>query len=287
MKEESSQTVGEKIEETVKTAEETIRKPFVKKLARFGFYTKAFLFIVIGVLAAMVAIGQKGGELADPVGALSRIAQLDYGKVLLIIFIIGAIGHGSWNILRGVADVDGAGKNWKGIFMRSIAVGVGIFYFCLAWSASDLLIFDEISEQTGEIQKTLAMILLALPLGTILAFLIGLGIIGAGFSEAYSGITGKYQQNFRLFTLSGKERAFVTVLGILSFTARAVLLVLVGYFFVRAAVYYNPDQAEGFDKALAVLADTYYGKTLLFITSIGLICHGILSLYEARFRRIY
>ncbi|HSK71144.1 MAG TPA: hypothetical protein VK892_05580, partial [Pyrinomonadaceae bacterium] len=69
MSDETKQIVKEKIDETVKAAEETVRNPYVKTLARFGFYTKGFLFIVIGVLAAMVAIGQPGGELADPTGA--------------------------------------------------------------------------------------------------------------------------------------------------------------------------------------------------------------------------
>lgn len=286
MKEETAQTVGEKIEKTVEAAEEVVRKPWVKRLARLGFYTKGFLFILIGVLALMVAVERQGGELADPMGALEYIARLEYGKVILIIFIVGAIGHGAWNILRGVADVDNAGKNWQGIFIRSIAVGIGIFYIGLAWAAWDIVIFEEISGDSGKMQKTLVTILLALPLGAILTFLIGLGVVGAGINECYSGISGRYQKNFRLFTLSDNQRRFVTTLGVLSFTARALLLGLVGYFFISAAINYNPNEAAGLDVALAVLANTYYGKTILFITAVGLICHGILSLYEARFRRI-
>lgn len=286
MTEETAQTVGEKIEKTVEAAEEVVRKPWVKRLARLGFYTKGFLFIVIGALAVMVAVGQKGGELADPTGALERIAQLDFGKVLLIIFVVGAIGHGAWNILRGLADVDNAGKNWKGIIIRSIAVGVGLFYFGLALTAWQILIYEQLAEDAGKIQKTIVTILLALPLGAILTFLIGIATIGAGINECYSGISGRYKQNFRLFSLSDRQRHFVTALGVLSFTARALLLGLVGYFFISAAINYNPEEAAGLDVALAVLANTYYGKTILFITAVGLVCHGVLSLYEARFRRI-
>lgn len=286
MKEESTQTVGEKIEETVKAAEAVVQKPFVKKLARLGFYTKGFLFIVIGVLAVMVALGEKGGELADAAGAIARISKLNYGKFILIIFIVGASAHGAWNILRGIADIDNSGKNWWGIFVRSIAVGVGIFYLGLAWTAWSLIFTEQVAGGTGEIQKTILAILLALPLGAVLAFLIGLGIVGAGFHECYSGITGKYQNNFRLFALSKNKKRFVTILGVLSFTARALLLVLVGYFFISGAIHYNPDEAAGFDEALATLANTGYGKTLLFITAVGLVSHGVLSLYEARFRRL-
>ncbi|MGC2234860.1 MAG: DUF1206 domain-containing protein [Pyrinomonadaceae bacterium] len=287
MNDETKQLVSEKIEETIKAAEDTVRHPFTKKLARFGFYTKGFLFIVIGMLAVLVAIGQKGGELADPSGALTAIAEKPYGRILLIIFIVGAIGHGVWNILRGVADVDNAGTNFQGIFKRILAAGIGIFYLGLALTALNLIVTERIAHRNGEIPKTFAMILLALPLGAILMFLIGLGIVGGGIHEFYSGVTGKYKENFRLFTLAVRHLRTINVLGVLSFTARALILILMGYFFITAAINYNANDAAGMDGALAALARSYYGKTLLFITATGLICHGVLSLYEAKYRRIW
>lgn len=286
MNEETKQTVGEKIEQTVEAAEEIVRHPYVKKLAEFGFYTKGFLFTVIGVLAILVAVGDRSGKLADPTGALTYVAQFTYGKVLLIIFIVGAIGHGTWNILRGVADVDNAGNKWQGIVKRSIAVGVGLFYFFLAWTAWSIIVAVNAEVQNGTLQKTFTAILLALPLGAVLVFLIGLIVMGAGVSECYRGITGKFQEDFRLRELQGGKRKIVTILGALSFTARAVIFGLMGYFFIRAAIDSNPNEAMGIDGALRVLATSYYGKMLLFIAATGVICHGILSLYEARYRRI-
>lgn len=123
-------------------------------------------------------------------------------------------------------------------------------------------------------------------MGAILLFLIGLSTIGAGLHECYSGFSRKYQENFRLFSLGKGQLRLINFLGIMSFTARAAIFCLVGYFFIYAAITYNPDEAIGIDGALAILASTYYGKTLLFITAAGLMCHGVLSLYEARFRRI-
>ncbi|HEX8248591.1 MAG TPA: DUF1206 domain-containing protein [Pyrinomonadaceae bacterium] len=286
MKEETSPTVSEKIGETVKAAEEVVRHPYTKTLARFGFYTKGFLFIVIGILAVLVATGQRGGELADPSGALETIARARYGKWLLIIFIVGAIGHGLWNVLRGAADVDNAGGGWQGIVKRVIAAGVGIFYLGLAFTAWSIITTEQITDRNGEIPRTFAAILLALPLGASFMFLIGLGIVIGGIHECYSGVTGKYKENFKLFAAENSQRLIITVLGVLSFTARALLLGLVGYFFMTAAIRHDPNEAAGLDGALAALAQTYYGKTLLFITATGLICHGVLSLYEARYRRI-
>jgi Domain of Unknown Function (DUF1206) len=286
MKVETSQTVGEKIGETIKAAEEVVRHPYIKTLARFGFYTKGFLFIVIGILAVLVAIGDKGGELADPSGALETIARARFGKWVLIIFIVGAIGHGVWNVLRGAADVDNAGGGWQGIIKRIAAVGIGIFYIGLAYTAWSIVVAERIVERNGELPRTFAAILLALPLGASLMFLIGFGVVVAGVHECYSGVTGKYKENYKLFAAENSQRRIITALGVLSFTARALLLGLVGYFFMSAAISHNPNDAAGLDGALAALAQHVYGKSLLFTTATGLICHGVLSLYEARYRRI-
>jgi hypothetical protein len=282
----AKEIVSEKIEGTVEAAEEIVKHPLVKTLARFGFYTKGFLFIVIGILAILVAIGDRGGMLADPTGALATVAQFPLGKIILILFIVGAFGHGAWNILRGTADVDNAGKSWRGIATRSLAVGVGIFYLFLAWTAWDLFLMVHVTSENGAVQKTFVSILLAVPLGAILVAIIGIGVIGAGIHECYSGITGKYQENFKMYKLQGAKRIIVNLLGYFGFVARALIFALMGYFFISAALFYDAQIAVGIDGALLTLSQTYYGKTLLFVTATGLVCHGVLSLYEARYRRI-
>jgi len=286
MNDATKELVSEKIEQTVEAAEEIVRQPFIKRLAEFGFYTKGFLFIVIGVLAILVAMGDRSGKLADPTGALTLIAQFTYGKILLVIFIAGAFGHGAWNILRGVADVDNAGKNFQGISKRVIAVSVGFFYFFLAWTAWSIILTNQVMVENGTVQKTMTGIILALPLGAVLVFLIGLIVIGAGVSECYRGVTGKFQEDFRVREMQGGKRKVVTVLGALSFTARAVIFGLMGYFFITAAIESDPNAAMGIDGALRTLGQSSYGKILLFVAATGVICHGVLSLYEARYRRI-
>ena len=282
----TKELVTEKIEQTVEKAEEIVRHPYIKKLSQLGFYTKGFLFIVIGILAIMVAIGEKGGQLADPTGALSRVAQASYGKVILLIFIAGAFGHGAWNVLRGVADVDNAGNNFQGILKRIIAAGVGIFYFFLAWTAWSIVLTANVAVANGTVQRTFTTIVLALPFGAILIGLIGFIIIGAGVNECYSGFTGKFQENFKQYKLEGNSRNIITFLGFMSFLTRALIFALIGWFLISAAIKSNPNEAIGMDGALLTLAQSYYGQILLFIASAGLICQGVLSLYEAKYRRI-
>lgn len=286
MTDETKENLSQAIDETVEAAEDIVRHPLTKTLARLGFYTKGFLFIVIGILAILVAVGSKSGELAAPSGALTEVARVPYGKVILIIFIVGGVGHGIWNILRGVADVDDAGGGWQGIGKRIIPVGIGIFYLILAWTAWSIIAAARISQPEQAIQKTLTAVLLTLPFGAVLVGIIGFSVIGAGIHQCYSGISGKYQENFRLCEVENRQQRIITILGIFSFTAQALIFGLIGYFFVWAAIAFNPNEAIGMDGALLKLAQSYWGKTLLFITAAGLVCTGILSIYEAKYRRL-
>ena len=274
------------IEEAVELAENTVRHPYTKTLARLGFYTKGFLFTVIGILAILVAVGVKSGELTTPDGALKAIAQISFGKIVLIIFTVGAVCHGIWNVLRGIADIDGAGGGWQGIIKRIIPAGIGAFYLMLAWTAWDLIVRVNSSGTNEAIQKTFTAILLSLPFGAIIVGLIGLIVVGAGIHELYSGISGKYLAAFRLGLIKNDHRKIISALGFFSFTARALIFVLMGYYFFLAAIDYNPNEAIGMDGALLTLAQSYFGKSLLFITAVGLICNGILSFYEAKYRHI-
>ena len=286
MSDETIEAITDKIEETVEAAEETVRLPFIKWLTRFGFYTKGALFIVIGGLAILLVIGLQGGKIADPTGAMGTVAQKPFGKVLLIIFIVGALGHGVWNILRGAADVDNAGKDWLGIVKRIFFIGIGFFYIGLALTAWSITFSENISGENGELPQTITSILLEIPLGVVIVFIIGLGLFGASIHECYSGFSGKFRQHYRSWEIKGWHGTFISILGVMSFTARAVIFALMGYFFILAAINYNANKVIGIDGALLTLAQSGYGKTLLFVTAIGLVCHGILAFYEAKYRRI-
>lgn len=286
MNDETKQAIGDAVEATVAAAEETVQRPGFKPLARLGFYSKGFLYIVIGVLAILVVIGANGGKLADTTGALAAVASRPFGKALLIIFVIGAACHGAWNILRGAADIDDVGKDWQGIVKRCLSIGAGFFYLALALSAFEIVTAAGVPDVSSKAEETFISVVLAVPiLGSIFIALVGLGVIGAGFNECYSGFTGKFRENYLLWEITGPHLTFINVLGVISFSARALLLVLMGYFFVRAAFYHNTG-AVGMDAALLEMLRSSYGRPLVFLTGVGLFCHGVLAIYEARYRRI-
>jgi len=276
--------------EVVKNAEEAaakaVRHPWVRALSGSGFYAKGILFIVVGTLAIFLSAGLRGGRITDPTGALNAIGQLRMGGPLLFFMAVGALGHGVWNILRGIGDVDDNGGGIFGILTRSIAVCIGLFYVWLAFNAASFLFLEGETVTSGDVERSITAILISVPLGILIVLFLGLGFFGAAIHEFYSGVSGKYQEHYRLWQMETFELALVTVLGILSFSTRAVIYLLVSYFFLASVFLLDPAQVRGFDGALLALAQTKYGGLLLLAAGFGLVCHGILAFFEAKYRRI-
>jgi len=73
---------------------------------------------------------------------------------------------------------------------------------------------------------------------------------------------------------------------VLSYSVRAVLLAVMGYFFIKAPFDSHPGPI-GLDAALLALLRTGFGRTMVGIAGAGLIAHGLLAFFEARYRRLW
>jgi len=286
METETKAAIKETMKEAEVVAEEVVRHPWVRSLSKLGFYTKGILFIVIGISAVFLAAGLRGGRITDPIGAMAAIAEFSFGRVLLIVLVAGAIGHGLWNILRGFADVDDQGRGPIAIIQRSLSVGIGIFYFILAATAMKIILSERTPITNGEGEQLVTWVFLSIPLGALIVLIIAIGFFVAAGTECYNGVTGRFLKPYRSWQLSPVVHKFVLTLGVVSFLTRAVLYVLIGYFFFLAANLNDPYQAEGIDGALLALARSSYGGILLFGSGFGLVCHGVLAFFEAKYRRI-
>lgn len=286
MNDQTKEVIAETAKKAERIAEEVVERPWMRVISRVGFIAKGILFCVIGVSATLLAAGLQGGRITDPVGAMAAIAQYSAGKFLLTILFIGALGHGVWNVLRGIADVDNTGKGIKGIIARSASVGIGIFWFTLAAIAFQIVLTYSVAEENGRGEELVAWAFLSLPLGALVILIVALGFWGAAIHECYSGISGKFQENYKTWKLTPALERFAMVLGVISFVTRAFLYVIIGYFFFLAANQNDPNQAQGIDGALLSLAQSRYGSLLLFVSGFGLFCHGVLAFFEAKYRRI-
>ena len=265
-------------------AKDVARGPFGEAVARWGLVSKGALYLLVGVIAADVAIG--GGErLRDRGGAVSAVADTWYGKVLVVLVAIGLAGYAAWRFAQGVLGrpLEGGKKEswWKriGYFARS-----GWYLFLLWVVLSALAGADEESGSREEDRATARV--MDWPLGRWIVGAVGLAILGAGVFNYWRGITQSFKKKLKLRKMSELEEKVFTIIGMVGHIARGTVFGLIGFFLMKAAWEYDPEEAVGLDGALSKILQEDYGDTMLGIVSAGLIAYGLYCFVEARYREV-
>ena len=91
------------------TARRASDSPVARALARAGLTARGVLYILIGWVAILVALGQ-GSHEADQQGALQLLAGQPYGLVSLWLLGIGFAGYALCRLSEASFGVTGAGN---------------------------------------------------------------------------------------------------------------------------------------------------------------------------------
>src|SRR6185312_5368050 len=245
------------------TARRASDSPAARALARAGLTALGILYILIGLVAILVALGQTSQE-ADQQGALQLLASQPYGLVSLWLLGIGFAGYALWRLSEAAFGVTGEG-NGAGARLKSLVRALIYAFFAY-------LTFKIIAG-TGTGSQWLVGI-------------VGLAIVIAGLVLVFEGIRRKFLKYLQLSQLSPRTRRIVEWLGVIGTAARGAVFALAGVLVIEAAVAYKPAKAGGIDKALLTLRNQPFGEFLLIIAALGLIIFGIYGLCEARWRRV-
>lgn len=263
-------------QEAAARADEVTQHPWVERLARGGFAASGLIHVIIGWIAARVALG--GGGEADQAGALSSVRSAPAGSVLLWVCVVGFAMLSLWCVVSTITG-NGAGKSRWSSAARAAVFGVltvTTFGFANGGGGSSG------EQRTDDITATL----MALPAGRVLVAAVGAVIVGVGVYHVYKGLSLQFLEDLRPLGDGVAERA-VRVAGTLGYPAKGVALTIVGVLFAVAAVQADPDEAGGMDAALKTLAGQPFGQTLLAAVAVGLVLYGIYSFGRARYARMH
>jgi Domain of Unknown Function (DUF1206) len=262
------------------TARRAAGSPAARALARAGLAARGILYLLIGWVSILVAIGQTSHQ-ADQQGALQLLAGKPYGLVLLWLIGIGLAGYALWRLSETVFGVTGEG-NGAGPRLKSLARA-------LIYAGFAYLTFKVISgakgSQTSK-QQDLTATVMHHSGGRWLVGIAGLIIVIAGLALIIEGVRRKFLKYLELAQMSWRTRRIVERLGVTGIPARGVVFGLAGVLVIEAAVTYQPSKAGGIDKALLTLRSQPFGELLLILAALGLIIFGVYGLCEARWRRV-
>ncbi len=259
-----------------------VARPWVGPIARVGLATKGVLYLLVGGLAILWAVGE-GGAVSDSHGAVRTVRHAPYGGMLLWVVAVGLAAYALWRALQAAIDLDRKG-GWKGFFQR---VGYGVSaaaYAGLALTAVELAR----GEAAGDHQESKTWVARALsqPYGDLLIALVGIGVAGYGLYHFWSAIRASFEKHLDLGRMSRRQRAVALWVGRTGTAARGVVFLVIGYHLLLAGLHSSARETRDVGGALRTLAQRPHGDLILGVIAAGLILYGTFMLMRARVGRI-
>ncbi len=250
-------------------------------LARLGFVARGIIYIVIGAIAVMLAVGA-AQHTPDQGGALEAIASKPFGYLLLWIVTIGFAGLALWRLVQALVARLNPTEAHR-LTAAGCAVGYAIAFFTTYWFVRD----GRVPASSDTTSRDLTATIMSYNGGQLIVVIAGLIIAAAGIYMVVQAFGLDFTRYLRMGWMSRRTQNTVVKLGRFGYTARGVIVFLIGAAVFDAGVTYDPARAKGVDGALYTVASEPFGPILLIGVAIGLIAFGLLSFFEAKWRRTY
>lgn len=258
--------------------------PALTMLGRLGYAARGVVHIVLGALAAQVAMGG-GGQATDSRGALDAIHKTSFGTAALTLVAIGLFGYMTWRLVAAATDAEGEGNEPASIGKRVWAAARGLAYGALGLQAVKLL--QARGDSGANTREDWTAWLLGVPFGKFLVGALALGIIAyAGYQLYRATSVEKVTKHLDLSKAGPTQNTWIGRLGRFGIAARAVVFALIGVFLLRAARQSDAGEAGGVAESLRAVASTSHGNLLLGVVAFGLVAYGIYQIATARYRRM-
>ena len=215
------------------TARRASESQAARALARAGLTARGVLYILIGWVAILVALGQTSRQ-ADQQGALQLLAGKPYGLVSLWLLAIGFAGYALWRLSEAAFGVTGEG-NGAGPRLKSLVRAVVYAGF----AGLTLHVISGTQGSQARQQQDLTAKVMHHSGGRWLVGISGLIIVIVGLALMVEGLRRKFLKYLQTSRMSPRTRRVVELLGMTGTTARGAVFALAGVLVIEAAVGYR------------------------------------------------
>jgi Domain of Unknown Function (DUF1206) len=258
--------------------------PKLEILERLGYVVRGALYAVMGLLALRIVFGVAGGQATDLTGSLVFLIANPFGKLVLIVAVVGLAAYSLWGFVRAVYDPLHRGSDKSGYLARLGFVSSAISYGAIVIFGLQILMGSG-GAAGDSTQKTVASVLTH-PAGGPLTILLGLIVIGVAIGQFIEAYRATFQNDLKGAEMSPATRTFVVRLGRFGMFSRGVIFLVIGWFVVQAGIHHDPAQAQGFGGAFVFLLAGPFGRVVLGIVALGLVALGLHSFACARWVRL-
>jgi len=263
------------------TAQRAKNSKLAQGLGRAGMVCVGVVHIIVAVLAIQVALGDKSQQ-ADQKGAVAEIGSTPFGQILLWVLAVGLVAYSGWQIMMAAVGFHWITKSGKRSRRRIGAVAKAVIGISLGLYAGQVAIGDDSGGSGDQQQQEFTAKLLSLPAGQVLVAIVAAIVIGVGIAAVLKGVRKKFLEDLDLGDLPNGTQQWVRKLGMFGYTAKGVILGIIGVLLAFAAFQSNSKEAGGLDAALKTLAAQPFGTVALIVVAIGLAAFGVYGFAAAR-----
>lgn len=262
-------------------SKEIITSFWLKQYILIGYAAKGAVYLLIGVLAIQAAIFS-GRKATGTYLSLAYLAEKPFGKILVFLLAIALMGYVLRRLLQAIFVPGKTDSfNWKCILKRIGYLMSGFSYVGMAYTSVNLAL------GIGEYDDTIEDLtdgLFEQPLGEWLIFLGGIAIATIGIFYIYGAYTGSYISEFNSSDIHHRLEKWTIRIAKLGVAARGVAFVLMGIFFVQAAIIGSSELAGGLQNVFRLIAVQPLGWLWLVAIGTGLIGYGLYMFVATRYR---
>lgn len=272
------------VQANARSVKHAAANPGLELLQRLGYVVRGALYFAMGVLALRLAFAKPDGAAVDLSGSLVFLIGNPFGKLVLLVMIIGLAAYSLWGLIRAVFDPLHRGSDPSGYLDRLGFVSSAVSYAALAAFALKILIGADAA--SADSTKTTITSLLNHPAGGWLTLLIGLVVMGMGAGQLIEAYRANFKRDLKGAEMSEAARNIVIALGRFGMFARGVIFLILGWFILQAGLHHNAAEVQGFGGAFTFLLAQPFGQVLLGVVALGIAALGLHSLACARWVRL-
>ncbi|MGB3590514.1 MAG: DUF1206 domain-containing protein [Nonlabens sp.] len=248
-------------------------------LARFGIFTRGIVYTIVGGLTAYTAFSSGSGAKGSD-GALKFVSSQPAGQILLGAVVLGLLAFVGWRLYLAFSNPEGDGDTKKEGVKRAAYFVSALSYLSLAVFGINLLLSGSSSGGSSWLSKILDQ-----SWGKYVVIFIALCLLGKAIYEIYRAWSGKFKEKIQNSEMDHKAQEFLIKSGKWGLTARGLVVGVISYLFLRAALSNQAGQAGGTKDAFKFIQEQG-GMIAMGVVATGLILYGIYQIACSRYRNI-
>jgi hypothetical protein len=252
-----------------------VKRKLLKALTLIGCFSTGIIYGSIGVIAILSFLKLKKGG-ADENSFFVLMDGFAFGKVLNWVLILGAVCFIIWRFYEAFGDPHKIGSDTKAILLRmGAAFSSGADAF-IALSVLRAIFSGQKAPLSGEPtrQRNMVADMLKTEWGRIVIIVAALVLLLTALVLALYGLSKRFTETMKADDFSRGWTSVVHGIAYAGYLSRGLILGVIGFFFMKAAITCNSSYVVNTDKAFDFIGD-HIGAAAFLLIAIGTICYGL------------